>query len=277
MTDNDLTRKGTPMHVRTRNALALAAVLLLVVSGAAAALEKEETIDQTYPLGAGGEVSIRNVNGSIEVETWTRDEVRVEAVKKVRASSGGRADEILARTKVSIEASTDRIAIKTELPSSSGGFLSWVFGNDSSASVSYRITVPSRADVDLGTTNGKLKVRDVAGRVDASSTNGSIDLAGIRGSVDASTTNGGVSVALAEIVGDQDMSFSSTNGGIRVTVPRSAHLSIRATTTNGGIHLDDLAADIRSKSRRRLVADVNGGGPNMHVSTTNGGIRIQGE
>jgi hypothetical protein len=264
------------MHARTRHALALAAVLLLVVSGAASALEKEETIDQTFPLATGGEVSIRNVNGSIQVATWDRDEVRVVAVKKVRASSGGRADEILARTKVSIETSADRVSVKTELPKSSGGFLAWVFGNDSSASVSYEVTVPDRADVEVGTTNGKLKVRDVAGRVDASSTNGSIDLAGIRGSVDASTTNGSVSVALAEIVGDQDMSFSSTNGGIRVTVPRSAHLSIRASTTNGGIHLDDLAADIRSKSRRRLVADVNGGGPRMHVSTTNGGIRING-
>ena len=264
------------MHARTRHALALGAVLLLVVSGAASALEKEETFDQTYPLAAGGEVSIRNVNGSIEVGTWDRDEVRVVAVKKVRASSGGRADEILASTRVDVEASSDRVSVKTELPRSSGGFLAWMFGNDSHASVSYRITVPDRADVDLGTTNGKLEVRGVAGRVEASSTNGHIDMSDIRGAVDASTTNGGVSVALAEVAAGQDMSFSSTNGGIRVTVPRSARLSIRASTTNGGIHLDDLSADVRSKSRRRLVADVNGGGPELHLSTTNGGIRING-
>lgn len=265
------------MYARARTILALAAVLMVALSGAASALEKEQTFDQTYPLASGGEVSIHNVNGSIEVGTWNRDEVRIVAVKKVRASSGARADDILERTRIEVQSSADRVEVKTELPSSSGGFLSWVFGNDSNASVSYEVTVPSRADVDLNTTNGRLKVRGVAGRVEASSTNGHIDMADIRGSVDASTTNGGVSVELAEVAAGQDMSFSSTNGGIRVTVPRSARLSIRASTTNGGIHLDDLSADIRSKSRRRLVADVNGGGPEVHVSTTNGGIRIQGE
>jgi DUF4097 and DUF4098 domain-containing protein YvlB len=73
------------------------------------------------------------------------------------------------------------------------------------------------------------------------------------------------------------MSFSSTNGGIRVTVPRNARISIDASTTNGGIRLaDDLQVDVRSKSRRKLEADVNGGGPEIDISTTNGGIRIEG-
>ncbi len=265
------------MHARARHALALTAVMLLVVSGAASALEKEETFDHTYPLAAGGQVSIHNVNGSIEVTSWDRDEVRVLAVKKVRASSSSRADEILAGTEIEVESSASRVSVRTELPHSSGGMLSWLFGNGSNASVSYQVTVPRQADVDLGTTNGKLTARGVAGRVEASSTNGGIDLSDIRGSVDASTTNGGVSVDLAEVSGGRDMSFSSTNGGIQVTVPRSARLSIHASTTNGGIHLDDLSADIRSKSRRRLVADVNGGGPEIRVTTTNGGIRVRGE
>jgi len=265
------------MDTRIRTALALVAVLLIASAGVASAVEKEETFDQTYPLTAGGEVEVHNVNGSIEVASWDRDEVRIVAVKKARSSSSQRVQEVLDRTKVDVDAQADRVTVKTELPHESGGFLSWLFGNDTAASVSYTITVPRRADVQVGTTNGRLKVRGVAGSVDASSTNGAIDIAEIRGSVDASTTNGAVSVDLTELTSDRSMSFSSTNGSVRVTVPRTAHLSIRASTTNGGIHLDDLPADIRSQSRRRIVADVNGGGPELHVTTTNGGIRIRGE
>jgi DUF4097 and DUF4098 domain-containing protein YvlB len=262
--------------MRIRNTLIIAAALLLVGAGAAMALEVEETFDQTYELSPGGEVSVTNVNGQIEVGSWNRDEVRIEAVKKVKASSRDRAEEALEETRIEVETSSDRVRVKTDLPSSSGGFLSWIFGNHTNAQVSYRVTVPSRADVHVRTTNGKLQVRGVAGHVEASSTNGGIDIGDIRGSVDASTTNGGVSVELAEITPDRSMSFSSTNGGIRVTVPRNARISIDASTTNGGIRLNGLQADIRSKSRRRLEADVNGGGPEIDINTTNGGIRIEG-
>lgn len=264
------------MRSPIRQSLIFAAVLLAVGAGAAAAVDVEETFDHTYPLEAGGSVSVRTVNGGIEVESWDRDEVRVVAVKKARASSRSRAEEVLERTRVEVDASRDRVAVKTELPQSSGGLLSWVFGNSTSAQVSYRVTVPSRADVEVSTTNGKVEVRGVAGHVEASSTNGGLTIADIRGSVDASTTNGGVSVELTEVTPGRSMSFSSTNGGIRVTVPRDARISIDAHTTNGGINVDGLQADIRSKSRRHLRADVNGGGPEIEVSTTNGGIKIQG-
>ncbi|MGD2114993.1 MAG: DUF4097 family beta strand repeat-containing protein [Acidobacteriota bacterium] len=264
------------MQGRARNTLIIAAALLLAGTGAAWAVEVEETFDQTYSLSPGGEVSVTNVNGQVEVESWDRDEVRIEAVKKVKASSRERAEEALEETRIEIETTRDRIRVRTDLPSSSGGFLSWLFGNSANAQVSYRVTVPSRADVHVRTTNGKLQVRGVAGHVEASSTNGGIDIADIRGSVDASTTNGGVSVELAEVSPDRSMSFSSTNGGIRVIVPRDARISIDASTTNGGIRLSDLQADVRSKSRRKLRADVNGGGPEIDISTTNGGIRIEG-
>lgn len=262
--------------MRVRNTLILAAALLLVGAGSAAAVEVEETFDQTYSLEAGGEVSVTNVNGKIEVDSWNRDEVRIEAVKRAKASSRDRAQEVLDETRIDVDTAPDRLSVKTDLPRSEGGVLSWLFGGGTNAQVSYRVTVPSRADVRVRTTNGKLEVRGVAGHVKASSTNGGIDIEDIRGSVDASTTNGGVSVELAEITPDRSMSFSSTNGGIRITVPRSARLSIDASTTNGGIRLDDLQADIRSKSRRRLKADVNGGGPEIEIDTTNGGIRIRG-
>jgi len=264
------------MRSPIRQSLIFAAVLLLVGAGAAVAVEVEETFDQTYSLEAGGSVSVRTVNGGIEVESWDRDEVRVLAVKKVRASSRDQAAEVLERTRIEVDASSDRVAVKTDLPESSGGFLSWVFGNSTSAQVSYRVTVPRRADVKVTTTNGKVEVRGVAGHVEASSTNGGLAIADIHGSVDASTTNGGVSVELAEVTPGRSMSFSSTNGGIRVTVPRDARLSVHARTTNGGISVDGLQADIQSKSRRHLRADVNGGGPEIEVTTTNGGIKIQG-
>jgi hypothetical protein len=44
-------------------------------------LDETERFEQTYPLSAKGRVNVSNVNGSITVEAWDRNEVKLEAVK----------------------------------------------------------------------------------------------------------------------------------------------------------------------------------------------------
>lgn len=263
---------------RTRSIpAALAFVLALLVAAPALAVEVQERFEKTYDLGAGGEVSVGNVNGAVVLEGWDRDEVRVVAVKKAKASSRARAEELLERIEIRVTRSGDRLEIDTRRPSSSNSLFSWLFGNGVSGDVSYTVSVPRRTDVAVGTVNGHVEVRGVAGHVEAGTTNGGIEMEDIRGSVDAGTTNGGIRVRLAEVEAGRSMSFSTTNGRIHVTVPRSARVTLDASTTNGGIDLDDLpAADIRTHGRRHLEAEINGGGPTIELSTTNGGITISG-
>lgn len=262
--------------IRARSLTLACALALLFVAAPAFAVEVEERFDQRYDLGPGGEVSVSNVNGAVTVQGWDGQEVRVEAVKKVKASSRDRAEEAMRKLEVRVEQRGDHLEIDTRLPKRSDGMFDWLFGNHSNANVTYTVSVPRRTDVEVDTVNGKVRVRGVAGRVVADTTNGGIEMEDVRGSVKAATTNGGIRVELAEVAAGQGMRFSTTNGAIRLTLPRDARVSVDAGTTNGGIDLDDLVADVRSKSRRHLRADVNGGGPEIELSTTNGGIRIAG-
>ncbi len=259
-----------------RRAPLLAAALLLLAAGAAQAVERQETLDKTFPLAAGGSVSVANVNGAVEVAAWDRDEVRVQAVKKVRAGTEDRAADALKRLEVRIEPGADRVAIHTGDAGDSGGVLAWLFGNHVEASVSYTLSVPRMAHVEVDTVNGKIRIRGVAGRVDAETTNGGMELSDLRGPVKASTTNGGVQADLSQVAPETSVRLETTNGGIRLTVPREARLSIDASTTNGGIDVSGLDASIGRHSRRHVEAEVNGGGAQVRVSTTNGGIRISG-
>ncbi len=256
--------------------IALLAVALLGMSAAAQAVERQATYDKSFPLAAGGEVTVGNTNGSVEVEAWDRDEVRVQAVKKVRAGTSSRVDEALKRLEVRVEASSDRVEIQTAGDRDSSGFLSWIFGNHVEASVSYTLSVPRMARVEVDTVNGKVRVHGVGGHVAAETTNGSVELSDLGGGASASTTNGGVRVELSQVPSGASMRFETTNGGIHLTVPRDAHLSIDASTTNGGIDISGLEASIGRHSRRHVEADVNGGGADVRLSTTNGGIKISG-
>lgn len=242
------------MNRRLAHSLALALALGLGLAGAAAAVILEDTINLSYDLAPGGELSLGNDNGNIDVEGWDRSEVRIEAIKKVKAGNRDTAREALERLEVVAERRGNRVEIRVRRPRDTSGFLAWVFGNEVEGQVNFKVRVPRGIRVDVDTANGAVAVRQVVGRVDAESVNGGVTIENVSGTVDASTVN----------------------GSIRLALPQTARVSLDAQTTNGGINLEGLPSDVRSKGRRHLSADVNGGGAKIALSTTNGGIRISG-
>lgn len=251
------------------SACALLAVAL--VAAPVAADTAQERFEQTYAFSAGQRLSLENTNGDVWVETWDRDEVLVQATKRVKTRGGASADEVLADVRIEVEVDARGIEIETEYPRRGLGFFGW---NDASISVEYDIKVPRRANLELQTVNGEIEVAGVAGDLQLSSTNGGISVVDSAGRVDASTTNGGIRVELDEVA-DARMEFRTTNGGIRLDLPSSIRASVSARTTNGSIETDFPVTVAGTVKRTRLEGDINGGGPLIEMRTTNGSIRIR--
>src|SRR5437667_785984 len=72
------------------------------------AQDETEKFSQTYPLTANGKVSISNVNGSITVEAWDRNEVKLEYVKTADTK------ERLADVEVKIDSKADSFVVETD-------------------------------------------------------------------------------------------------------------------------------------------------------------------
>src|SRR5689334_1155301 len=70
--------------------------------------DETEHFDQTYPLTANGRVSLSNVNGSVTVEAWDRNEVRVEYTKTADSK------ERLSDVDVHIDSRVDAINIQAD-------------------------------------------------------------------------------------------------------------------------------------------------------------------
>ena len=134
----------------------------------------------------------------------------------------------------------------------------------------YTVKVPASAQVDLTNTNGRVSVQDVRGATVIGTTNGEISVRNLGGPLKATSTNGGIEVDLAALAGD--VRLETTNGGVTVKLPADAKASLSARCTNGGIDVEGLTVEEVEKSRRRLEARLNGGGPRVEVETTNGGI-----
>lgn len=279
--------------LKTRRLLPLFAVLLLAAT-AARAVEIKENFDRTVPLRAGASLAVRNVNGGITLEAWNRNEVQIHAEKKVRAGSSDAARKLMNEVKIEVGQNADGLRIDTKHPRRDNGFFDWLFGNQASISVTYKIRVPRQlaADVEsvnggialtgtrgkarLATTNGGITATDVQGDLRLGSVNGGIEVHRGAGALRADTTNGGISAELADFPDSGELRLTSTNGGIDVSLPRDARISIDAATTNGRVQTD-LPVEGGQPGKRSFKGEVNGGGATLYIRTTNGGIDINAQ
>lgn len=272
-----------------RLSIPVLALALAWTPSAQASETVKETFLKTYPLQAGGELRVENTNGGITVEAWDRNEVRVEAVKQVKAPSAEKAREAMKALRIEVQPSAGALEILTRYPRKGDGFFDWLTGSNVNMSVTYKIKAPrelvadlqstnggvrlvgTRGRAELTTTNGGVSVEDVEGNLRLRSTNGGLTVVDAAGTLDGVTTNGGITAHLTEV--DGDISLRTTNGGVTLRLPESLRATVDIATSNGGIH-SDLAVEGGEKTRRSLSGDINGGGGKLLVRSTNGGVRL---
>lgn len=221
----------------------------------------------TYPLAAGGEIRIVNTNGRIDVEGVDRATVEIKAERIARGATDEAARELLPRIVIREEVKPDRVTVETARMS---GIMI-----GASFEVRYHVRAPKTALVNVANTNGQVTVTALAGKVVAHTTNGGVRGSALSGGVDARSTNGGVNIDMAAVGADR-ISLQTTNGGVTLALPERAKATVSASCTNGGISVGSLDNfDVTEKSRRRLEGKLNGGGTEIELQTTNGGIRLR--
>jgi len=264
--------------------------------------EYTETFDQTFPLSPGAQFTIDNRNGSIEIDTWDKEEIHIVAEKRMRPKNNGfswllrfvgiktadvstdeQAQKLFKQLSIDVSGDAANRVVKTNYPDVEGVEFQ----------VSYRITAPKRVatkvdtvngavrvanvegETSVETTNGSVNLSNITGAIYAESTNGRLNLLGVSGSVDAETTNGSVSVATrpgAPISGP--ISLESTNGSVDVIVPAQASFELDLRTVNGSAACELPLASTREQTRKRLKGVVGVGGPLITLRTTNGRVSV---
>lgn len=155
------------------------------------------------------------------------------------------------------------------------------------------VQVPMQTSLRLKTVNGgKITVEGVSGDVEADNTNGSVIITDVAGSVVANSTNGKVTVTLNKVTANKNMSFSTLNGTVDVTLPADTKANLRMRTDNGDIWTDfDVKVDgahppqvddqrrsggkYRVRMDKTIYGSINGGGPEIQLVTFNGSIYLR--
>jgi hypothetical protein len=204
-------------------------------------------------------------NGGIRVEGWDGADILIRAV--VQANARDEAD--AKRLASGVEVRTGGGRVSASGPERGGSREWW--------SVSYRISVPRRTDLDLSANNGGITIANVAGTIRFDTTNGGVRLSDIGGAVNGRTRNGGVRIALGGTQWDgAGLDVETSNGGVTLAIPEPYNAQLETRTANGGFRFDyPLTLTGELSPRRGISTTIGAGGAPVRVRTTNGGLRIE--
>jgi hypothetical protein len=217
---------------------------------------------RTYTVAASSRISADGGrNGGVAFFGENRRDIKIDA--RVQASADD--DATAASIARQIRVLTDGGQVRSEGPSQHG---------DTNWSVSYEIYVPNQFNLEATTENGGITAEDVRGEMNFEASNGGIHVSDVAGDVRARTTNGGVTADLTGTTWQgQGLDLQTTNGGVRVNVPRGYNAQLETGTTNGGMRVD-FPITVRGSLSRRITTQLGSGGPLVRVVTTNGGVHI---
>jgi hypothetical protein len=148
------------------------------------------------------------------------------------------------------------------------------------------IRVPVRTNLKLtksaqGPTNspGVVTVRGLDGDIEIRTNAGTITLEDVSGSVVAHSSNGSIIATVRRVTPDRPMAFTSYNGSVDVTLPRSVKANFFLQSSRGDVFTDfDVQKQrggsggtgegaTRRSDDRAIRATVNGGGPDIELRT----------
>lgn len=237
-------------------------MLLSLATGALAALALVQQIDTTVPAQQGQRLVVDSYGGEIDVKTWPRNAVRVQADPSPRTSVG-------------ITSAGGAVSVRTE------------GRRGPPSAVDLRITVPAwmgldlsgvYTDVTVAGTRGPITVETVQGEVDVTGGEGLLSLSSVQGSVKLKGAKGRINVHSV----NEDVRVSDASGEIvaetvngEIVLERVDATSLEATTINGDVGYD---GPIRNGGRYTLsshngdvtLAAAESASASVAVSTFNG-------
>jgi DUF4097 and DUF4098 domain-containing protein YvlB len=237
----------------------------------AAKADETEHFDQTYPLASNGKVSLSNVNGSVTIEAWDRNEVRVEYTKT--ADSKERLNDVNVR----IDARPDAIGIQTDYENwrrDNNSDKGWKFSGK--LEVSFKLTVPRGAMLnEIETVNGSVDLADFTNYTKVSAVNGSVNARNIRGNAKLSTVNGEVHADFDRLESGSHISLDTVNGHVNLSIPSDANATVKADSLNGSI-TNDWGLPVRKGKYvgRDLYGRLGSGDVQIKLSSVNGQLAI---
>jgi len=154
--------------------LAFAAIAVAtMVNFSASAQSVVKNYSKTYPVDANDKLVINTSYGKVTVNTWARNEIKVDVQMKVE---GRNAQKQLDDINISDSKDASTVVFKTNFSRSRGGWSSWFGGNNGfhNMEIDYTVYMPAKNNAEITDHYGPIILPDMEGNVTINSSYGSL-------------------------------------------------------------------------------------------------------
>jgi len=228
-------------------------VLLAVVG--CASVYGQHNVSRRYPAGKNVRVQLKNISGTIIVESWSKDEIKITAT--MEAPKANFSPRLVGEGLVIDVLGDNR-------------------GRGDVGDINFRIQVPVSSSVDLETKRGNITVSNIRGDLVRAhvTSEGDIELSGINASqVMAQNTIGNIYFD-GEFSQGGTYQFQSTKGDISIRIPANSAFNLVAAAPTRKITLGQFWNNGFKTlgDGRKFVGDVGDGRSSVTVTTFQGSI-----
>src|SRR2546423_4218392 len=242
-----------PFRTILRDTSAIFLVALLAVAALA-----QRSVSRHFPAGKNVRLELKNLSGTITVETWNRDETKVTAMM-------------------------DTPTVQFNPRQTDTGLVIDIVGDNRGRNdvgdVNFKVQLPARSSVDLETRRGQINVSNVQGELVRAHvwTSGDIQLYGINaGRVFASNSTGDIFFD-GEFASGGTYEFKSGQGTITLQLPVNCGFRLVATAPAQKISMGKFwNPNMKTLGEgRRVIGDVGDGRASVTVTNYNGDIKFR--
>jgi hypothetical protein len=217
----------------------------------------QQRVSRHFPVGKNVRLELKNLSGTITVETWPRDEIKITAMMEApavhfnpRQTESGLVIDIVGDNR----------------------------GRNDVGDVNFRVQLPSRSSVDLETRRGQINVSNIQGELVRAHvwTSGDIQLLGVNSSrVFASNTTGDIFFD-GEFASGGTYEFKSGQGTITLQLPVNCGFRLVASAPAKKISMGKFWNDHMKTlgDGRRIIGDVGDGRASVTVTNYQGDIKF---
>ena len=231
----------------------IAAAVLALLS-LSLTIQAQHKVSKRYPASKNVRIELRNISGTIVVESWDKDEIRLTAT---------------------IESKNANVVPKQIDESLVVDVMSDNRGKSDIGDINFKLQVPANSNVDLETRRGNISVANIrSGLVRAHvSSEGDIELTNVVASHVVAHN------VIGDIFFDGEFSrggtyeFKSNKGNITIRIPGNSAFRLVAASPARRIALNDFWNDnFKTQDGRRYVGDVGDGRSSVSVTNFSGQI-----
>jgi hypothetical protein len=134
--------------------------------------------------------------------------------------------------------------------------------------------IGTNGTANVRTSGGSITIRHAGGEVKAHTSGGSIRVEEALGAIDASTSGGSINANFT-VQPRGDSRLSTSGGNVTVSLPANVAVDLDAHTSGGDVVTDLPITTSERQTESTVVGKINGGGPQLVLRSSGGGIHVK--